>query len=129
MARRPKREGFLIADYDPQDIRSIQALALYAMGAERPWPKGEEPPVPTPYDVKRALDWIIHKAAMTYENPTLIALMAGDESGNMATFIDGKRSVGQQITKLIALRPAIFEPGDRNEEGIGPQGETEAREI
>jgi hypothetical protein len=127
--REDRRETFLLASYEPQDIRSIQALALYAQGAERPWPKGEEPPVPTPYDVKQALDWIVHKAAMTYENASLIALMAGDP--DMAPFIDGKRSVGQQLVKLMTLKPAAFDKdAPRNAEGVGPQGEQiKAREI
>jgi hypothetical protein len=125
----PTRERFLLADYDAQDVRSIQALALYAMGAERPWPPGEEPSAPTPYDVKRVLDWIVHKAAMTYENPTHIALMVGDPE--MAPFIDGKRSVGQQLTKLMVLKVSAIDPDTpRNAEGVGPQGERlKAREI
>ena len=127
--RQSKREIWHPADYDIQDIRSIQCLALYAMGAERPWPPGEEPPVPTPYDVKRALDWIVHKAAMTYDNGTAGAFEANDPHGRIPAFIDGRRDVGQQIVKLMKLKVSAFEPNaPRNEEGIGPQGET-AREI
>jgi hypothetical protein len=108
MSKRPtKRELWHPVDtYDEQDIRSIQALALYAMGAERPWPAGQEPPVPSPMDVKRALDCIIYKLAQTYENGSMAAFSAQDP--NVAWFIDGRRSVGQALTKLMVLKVAAF---------------------
>jgi hypothetical protein len=104
MAKRErKRELWHPAEYDAQDIRSIQALARYAMGAERPWPPGGEPPTPTPHDVKRALDWIINQAAMTYDDP----FVAGQP--DVVNYILGRRSVGRQIVKLMSLRPSILE--------------------
>jgi hypothetical protein len=102
MAKRPtKKELWHPADYDQQDIRSIQALVLYAQGAERPWPPGNEPPVPTPYDVKRALDWIIHAAAQTYDN----GFVGDDPNGRVGAFVQGRQSVGQQIVKLAKIKP------------------------
>jgi hypothetical protein len=98
------REIWHPASYAPEDIRAIQALAVYALGAERPWPAGEEPPPPSPSDVKRALDWIIHKAARTYDN----GFVADDPHGRVAAFIDGAQSVGQQIVKLMKLKPEIL---------------------
>lgn len=102
-----KRELWHPANYDQNVIRSVQALALYAQGAEIPWPEGEAPPVPTPLDVKRALDWIILEAAQTYDN----GFVAEDPSGRIGAFIDGRQSVGQQIVKLMKLKPAILDKG------------------
>jgi hypothetical protein len=108
MAKRPtKRELWHPVDtYDEQDIRSIQALARYAMGAEIEWPVGQEPPVPTPMDVKRAFDCIVHKLAQTYENGSMGAFASGDP--NVVWFIDGRRSVGQALTKLMSLKVGAF---------------------
>lgn len=108
MAKRPtKRELWHPVDsYDEQDIRSIQTLARYAMGAEIEWPVGQEPPVPTPMDVKRALDCIVHKLAQTYENGAMGAFAAGDT--NVVWFIDGRRSVGQALSKIMALKLSAF---------------------
>lgn len=98
-----KREVWHPADYEKADIRAIQALALYAKGAEVPWPSGEQPPPPSPFEVKRALDWIIHKAAQTYDEPF--------EAGrpDVVAYILGRRSVGLAIVKLMTLKPEIFE--------------------
>lgn len=98
-----RREIWHPAEHAPEDIRAIQSLALYAMGAERPWPAGEEPPPPSPSEVKRALDWIIHHAAQTYDN----GFRPDDPHGRLAAFIDGRRSVGQQIVKLMKLKPEL----------------------
>ena len=98
-----RREIWHPAEHAPEDIRAIQSLALYAMGAERPWPAGEEPPPPSPSEVKRALDWIIHHAAQTYGN----GFRPDDPHGRLAAFIDGRRSVGQQIVKLMKLKPEL----------------------
>lgn len=98
-----KREIWYPAAYDKADIRALQALALYAQGAEQPWPLGEEPPTPTPYEVKRALDWIVHGAAQTYDN----GFAPNDPGGRIAAFVDGRQSVGQQIIKLMKLKPEV----------------------
>ena len=101
-----KREVWHPATYEAADIRAIQSLATYALGAERPWPPGEEPPVPSPADVKLALEWIINQAAQTYDN----GFVADDPHGRIAAFVDGRQSVGQQIVKAMRLNIGkIFE--------------------
>ena len=100
-----KHEVWHPALYDQAAFRAIQTLAVYAQGAEIPWPPGEEPPVPSPDDVKRALDWIIHAAAQTYDN----GFVADDPGGRIAAFIDGRQSVGQQIIKAMKLKSVVFE--------------------
>lgn len=114
-----RREIWHPAEHEPDDIRAIQALALYALGAERPWPEGvEPPPPPSPQQVKRALDWIVHQAAQTYDN----GFRPDDPHGRLAAFIDGRRSVGQQIVKLMKLRPEPKPQEERREQIMrGPQ--------
>lgn len=104
MARRTQRKELWhpVDTYDEQDIHAIQALALYAQGAERPWPPGVEPPEPpTPQQVKRALDCIVYKLAQTYENSAQGAFAARDP--HVVWFIEGRRSVGQGLVKLMSL--------------------------
>lgn len=96
------RKAWLPPDYDVADVRAIQAVAQYAMGADRPWPKGEEP-VLTPSDVKRALDWIVKTAAGTYDEP----FEAGQP--DVVNYLLGRRSVGLAIVKLMTLKPDIFD--------------------
>jgi hypothetical protein len=91
------------AKYSLPEHRAIQTLAVYAQGAETPWEPGEEPPVPSPLDVKLALDCIIHKLAQTYDN----GFVPNDPDGRIAAFIDGRQSVGQQIVKLMKLKASI----------------------
>jgi hypothetical protein len=104
MAKRPtKRELWHPVDsYDEQDIRSIQTLARYAMGAEIEWPVGQEPPVPTPMDVKRALDCIVYKLAQTYEEQFT------QGQPDAVAYLLGRRSVGLAIVKLMRLKVAAF---------------------
>ena len=101
----PRREVWQPAPYEQADVRAVQSLAVYAQGAERPWDPGQEPPVPTPSEVKRALDWIINQAAQTYDN----GFVAKDPGGRIAAFIDGRQSVGQQIVKAMKLKAVVFE--------------------
>lgn len=103
-----KHEVWHPAAYEQADIRSIQTLALYAQGAVQPWPPGEEPPPPSPSDVKRALDWIINSAAQTFDG----GFVADDPNGRIAAFIDGRQSVGMQLVKLMKLKASLLE--DRN---------------
>jgi hypothetical protein len=99
--RETKIEIWHPATYTDADIRAIQSLALYAKAADDPKYKHL---VPGPEEVRRALDWIIHKAAQTYE----LTFVPNDPSGRIAAFVDGRRSVGQQITKLLTLKPEHF---------------------
>lgn len=96
-----------IDNYDKQDIRAIQTLVLYAQGAEHPWEPGQEPPIPSPSDVKRALDWIIWKAAGTYEETFVPGCP------DITQHLQGRRSVGLAITKLMRLKPEVLDQPDR----------------
>jgi hypothetical protein len=78
------------ADYDIADIRAIQATAAGTA---------------TPEQQKRALDWIVMRAASTYDN----GFVAEDAHGRIAAFVDGRQFVGQQIVKLMKLKPEFFE--------------------
>jgi hypothetical protein len=91
-----KREIWHPAEYDQEDVRAIQTLAQYADGS------GE---AVSPAQCRRALDWIILKAAATYDN----GFVAHDPGGHIGAFIDGRQSVGQQIVKLIKLTHKVFE--------------------
>ena len=97
--------------YDDADARAVQALVLYAQQAVMPMQDGEEQPAPSPSECKRALDWIIHKAAATYEN----GFVANDASGRIGAFMEGRRFVGQQIIKLSKLKIGKVFYGKQNE--------------
>lgn len=98
-----KREVWHPAFYRQEDVRAIQTLAVYAQGAEIPWEAGEEPPVPSPLDVKRALDWIIHSAAQTYDDPFVLG------QADASHYVMGRQSVGRQIIKLMKLKANVFD--------------------
>lgn len=100
-----KREVWHPADYDAADVRAIQSLALYATAAERQYPEGQEPPPPSPVEVKRALDWIIYKAAQTYDDP----FKPGQP--DVRDYVLGRASVGKQIVKLMQLKPEVIGGG------------------
>ena len=77
--------------YEPEDTRALQHLAADGGGLE------EEPP--TPEEVKRALDWIIHKACSTYDDP----FRPGEP--DVRDYMLGRRSVGLAIIKQLVLKP------------------------
>jgi hypothetical protein len=101
--RRASREIWHPPEYDQADIRAVQALVVYAKAAEIPPEPGEEVPIPSPAEVKRALDWIIHKAAATYDEP----FRPGQP--DVRDYMLGRRSVGLAIVKMATLKPAIFD--------------------
>lgn len=109
---RMKREIWHPPDYDINDVRAIQALMLYAKEAETPSPPGEEAVAPSALDCKRALDWIIHHAAATYEN----GFVANDDHGRIGAFMEGRRFVGQQVIKLAKLKISAVFYGTQKEE-------------
>jgi hypothetical protein len=86
---RKRQQVWYPASYDVADIRAVQAVAAGAA---------------TPEQQKRALDWIVIKAAATYDN----GFVADDPQGRIAAFVDGRRFVGQQLVKLMKLKPEIF---------------------
>lgn len=86
-------------EYDDTDIAAMQALIL-----------GEA----TPYQQKRALDWIIVRAALTYDQS-----FRSDGTGRADAFLEGRRFVGNQVIKLTKLTPTQKEKSDGRS---GPQG-------
>lgn len=70
--------------YSVHDMRAIQALAQGTAGE---------------HEQRRALDWIIHHAAMTYEE----TFQPGNPDAT--AYVQGRRSVGLAIVKLMKLRP------------------------
>jgi hypothetical protein len=100
-----KRELWHPPAYEDADIRAIQALALYAQTAVTPPDAANPVEPPSAAEVKRALDWIINHAAANYDN----GFIANDAGGRVGAFMDGRQFVGQQIVKLMKLKPAIFE--------------------
>lgn len=61
----------------------------------------------TPEQQRRALDWIIDRAAMTYDEPFW------PDNARVTDYVLGKRSVGLQIVKLIKLTPQAISQGDK----------------
>ncbi len=89
MTRNPRQIWHPSDDYDAKDIRAMQALAEGTANAEQQ---------------KRALDWIIIKAAATYED----GFLADDPHGRIHARMSGRASVGQQIIKLMKLKADLF---------------------
>ena len=74
-------------DYSARDIRAIQAVAQ-GIGSED--------------DQRVAIDWIITKAAQTYDEP----FVAGGD--DVRCYLLGRRSVGLAIVKMLNLKPDLF---------------------
>jgi hypothetical protein len=105
---RARREIWHPPLYNDREILAVQALARYAQSATVKT-DGEEPPPPSALDCKVALDWIINMAAATYDN----GFIANDHSGRIAAFMDGRQFVGQQLVKLMKLKPELFKKNIR----------------
>ena len=78
------------AEYQIADVDAVKAVAA---GHASP---GQQ---------KRALDWIIKAAAMTYDE----TFVAGE--GDVTAFLAGRRNVGLQIVKLINTPREMFKEG------------------
>lgn len=88
--------------YDKADTQAIQHLALYA--------EGKESQPPSPETVRRALEWIIWKAAATYEEPFLPG------APDIIAYMLGRRSVGLAIVKQMKLKIGkVFYGGEQDE--------------
>lgn len=97
-----KRELWHPPLYEKADTQAIQHLALYAEGKEKQPPSAET--------VRRALDWIIHQAAATYEEP----FRPG--ASDTVFYMLGRRSVGLAIVKQMKLKIGkIFHGGQSGE--------------
>lgn len=101
MAKPPRKQGRNIRKpwhppvWETEHIHAMQALA-----------KGEAGPI----EQRRALDWIIHKAAMTYDEPF------DPDSARVTDYVLGRRSVGLAIVKLINLKPGLIANGNTRTE-------------
>lgn len=71
------------APYEDDDIRAIQALFTGTANAAQQ---------------RRALDWIINRAAGTYEEQFF------PDNPRVTDYMLGRRSVGQQVIKLTKLK-------------------------
>lgn len=76
--------------YEIADVHAFQALHRGEANAEQQ---------------KRALDWLITKAAVTYE------VSFNPESERLTSFAEGRRFVGSQVVKLINLNPSKLQKG------------------
>ena len=80
------------AEYDLFDITALQALS-----------RGEA----NDQQQRRALDWIITRAAMTYDEPFV------EGKTDVVAYLAGRMSVGRQIVKLLKLDPAAMKETKR----------------
>lgn len=92
MTKPTAAHSWLPAKYEDADIYAIRALAAGTAN------EGQQ---------KRALDWIINRAAMTYDQPFR---PGGAEGARETDFAAGRMFVGQQIVKLTKLVPAPAKP-------------------
>lgn len=74
--------------YTKADIRALQALAQGEAGEG---------------DQKRALDWIINHACLTYDEP----FRPGQT--DVSAYLMGRRAAGMAIVKLLKLKPEILD--------------------
>lgn len=88
-----KRERWHPPAYGIRDVRAVQAVHDYAHGLQ------DNPP--NAQDCKRLLDWIIETAAGTYDE----TFQPG--SADITAYLQGRRSVGLALIKLIKVRPEI----------------------
>lgn len=114
-ARRPGRREIWqhYSDYSVADVRAVQAVFAFAQSAVRPPPDGEPWPELTPSDAKRFLDLVIEGLSDTYNNGAMAGFASGDFSGAVSFFIDGRRSVGQQLVKLSRLKVSLLEQREK----------------
>lgn len=77
-----QKQPWMPADWEMADVSAVQALS-----------RGDA----SPDAQKRALKWIIERAAMTYDQ----SFVPGQ--ADVTHFIEGRRSVGNQIVKLLKI--------------------------
>jgi len=86
-----KREPWHPAHWELGDASAIQAISRGDASAEQQ---------------RRALDWIIKAAAMTYDE-TFVPGQA-----DVSSFLSGRRSVGLQVVKLLHLNTGALRRTD-----------------
>ena len=80
------------AAYDDEDVAAVKAVAA---GNASP---GQQ---------KRCLTWIIHKAAMTYDETFVPA------QPDVSAFLAGRRNVGNQVLKLVNVPIEVLTRKDK----------------
>lgn len=80
--RKPSRQPWHPAEWEDADANALKALAI-----------GDA----LPHQQKRALDWIISKACMTYDE----AFVPGQP--DVTANIGGRQTAGRQIVKLVNI--------------------------
>lgn len=95
---KPERRSpaWMPAKWEPADCEAMQALGRGEASADQQ---------------KRALDWIITKAAETYEPSYRSDADGGDRETAMA---EGRRWVGLQVVKLVNMPRQIKEAVRKN---------------
>lgn len=86
----PEAQPWYPPAYTPADVHALKALRA-----------GEA----TPDQQRRAVDWLIHKAAATYDQ----SFRPGSDGDRATVFAEGRRFVGLQMVKLINLSAAALE--------------------
>ena len=88
---------WLPARYEPHDVVAFQALARGTANGEQQ---------------KRCLAWIIEQAADTYG----MSFRPGGAEGDRDTvFAEGRRFVGNQVVKMLKLKPGQLDDQRRRE--------------
>lgn len=96
MATKPARQALAEhAPWKPPAYEDADAAALQALG------RGNA----TPDQQKRALDWIVTRAAATYDLPYR---PGGAEGARDTDFALGRMFVGQQIVKLLKVKIGLL---------------------
>lgn len=81
------RQPWHPAEWEPADASALQALS-----------RGDA----TPEQQRRALDWVVTRAAMTYDE----TFVPGQ--GDVSDFLAGRRNVGTQIVKLLKVQTNLL---------------------
>lgn len=96
--KKPDASPWKPIPWEPADVAAIQALARGDASADQQ---------------KRALDYIIHGLAATYD----LSYRPGGEDGRRDTdFAEGKRFVGTQIVKALKLNLAAIRQAKSTQE-------------
>lgn len=102
--REPKqkvRPSKIIHSWTPPDFELADATAIQAL----------ERGMATPEQQKRALHWILYKAAALGDQPFRPGGVEGERETTLAL---GRLFVGQQVAKLMRLDLSLVKPRERN---------------